>query len=100
MEIEKVIGASGEILFALTGRMDTTTAPKLEAEALTGCIDGAKKVIVDMTNLEYISSAGLRVLLAMHKKVSASGIMVITNANEMITEVFDVTGFADILNIE
>lgn len=99
MDIERIVGVNGELLFALSGRLDTATAPDFD-KAVSQDIAGFKKVIVDMSDLEYISSAGLRVLLALHKKVSAAGTLVIRNANDLVSEVFEVTGFVDILNIE
>ena len=84
---------------AVEGRLDTMTAPELEAE-LRGDLDHADALVLDFAKLDYISSAGLRVLLSTHKQMSAKGGMKITNANEIVREVFDVTGFADILTIE
>jgi len=84
---------------ALEGRLDTTTAPDLEKE-LKGSLDGVTDLTLDFGKLDYISSAGLRVLLAAHKAMTGKGTMKVTNANEIVREVFDVTGFADILTIE
>ena len=84
---------------ALEGRLDTMTAPELEAE-LNASMAGAESLTLDFSNLDYISSAGLRVLLSAHKAMSAKGGMKITHVNEIVSEVFDVTGFADILTIE
>ena len=84
---------------ALEGRLDTMTAPELEA-ALNESVDGAESLTMDFSKLEYISSAGLRVLLSAHKAMTAKGGMKVTNVNEIVQEVFDVTGFADILTIE
>ena len=84
---------------ALEGRLDTTTAPELE-QALKDGMDAANALTLDFEKLDYISSAGLRVLLSAHKVMSKKGGMKVVNANEMVKEVFDVTGFADILNIE
>ncbi|MCM1135217.1 MAG: STAS domain-containing protein [Clostridium sp.] len=83
----------------LEGRLDTNTSPHLEAE-LKKNIDQAEELIIDMQNLAYISSAGLRVLLAAQKVMNRQGSMKIINANEEIMDVFDVTGFVDILTIE
>ena len=83
----------------LEGRLDTMTSPDLEAE-LNRSLDGIDSLIFDFTKLDYISSAGLRVLLAAHKQMSARDGMTVTNVNEVVQEVFDVTGFADILTIE
>ena len=84
---------------ALEGRLDTMTAPELEAE-LKKDMDGAESLVMDFSKLDYISSAGLRVLLFAHKAMSAKGGMKVKNVNEIVQEVFDVTGFADILTIE
>ena len=98
LNIEKTINAS-ELTVALTGRLDTTTAPDLEKE-LKASMDGIASLVIDMTALEYISSAGLRVLLSAHKAMSSKGGLKVTNVNEIVREVFEVTGFADILTIE
>ena len=84
---------------ALEGRLDTTTAPELEKE-LKGVIESADALTLDFSKLDYISSAGLRVLLSAHKAMSKKGGMKVCNVNEIVNEVFDVTGFADILTIE
>ena len=84
---------------ALEGRLDTTTAPELEQE-LKNSMDGADALTLDFSKLDYISSAGLRVLLFAHKTMSKKGGMKVVNVNEIVSEVFDVTGFADILTIE
>ena len=84
---------------ALEGRLDTTTAPELEL-ALKADMDKANALTMDFSKLDYISSAGLRVLLSAHKAMRAKGGMKVTNVNEIVKEVFDVTGFADILDIE
>lgn len=83
---------------ALEGRLDTMTSPDLEAE-LKEAMDGAESLTMDFGKLDYISSAGLRVLLSAHKAMSAKGGLKIINVNEVVREVFDVTGFSDILNI-
>ncbi len=87
------------LTIALEGRLDTTTAPELEKE-LNASIAGAESLTLDFSMLDYISSAGLRVLLSAHKTMSAKGGMKVTHVNEIVSEVFDVTGFADILTIE
>ncbi len=98
MTIEKKLnGKTLEI--ALQGRLDTTTSPDLEAE-LKKSLDGVDNLVMDFSKLEYISSAGLRVLLSAHKIMATKGGMKIINVNEIVHEVFDVTGFVDILNIE
>lgn len=84
---------------ALEGRLDTTTAPELEAE-LNQSMPGAESLTLDFAKLEYISSAGLRVLLSAHKVMAQKGGMKVIRANEIVMEVFEVTGFADILTIE
>ena len=84
---------------ALQGRLDTMTAPELEAE-LNKSLKNADSLVLDFGKLEYISSAGLRVLLSAHKAMSSKGGMKVTNVNEIVREVFDVTGFGDILTIE
>lgn len=84
---------------ALEGRLDTTTAPQLEAELKQSVKDNAE-LIFDFAKLEYISSAGLRVLLSAQKVMNKQGKMVIRNVNETIMEVFEVTGFMDILTVE
>lgn len=89
----------GKVQIALAGRLDTTTAPQLEAEL--NAHSGAGALEFDFTELEYISSAGLRVLLSAQKSVNAGkGTMVIKNVNETVREVFEITGFVDILTIE
>jgi anti-sigma B factor antagonist len=97
MKITKKQNASS-LEIALEGRLDTTTAPELENE-LKQDLDGATGLTMDFSKLDYISSAGLRVLLSAHKVMSKKGGMTIKNVNEIVREVFDVTGFADILNI-
>ena len=87
------------LTISLESRLDTTTAPELE-QALKGGMDAANTLTLDFSKLDYISSAGLRVLLSAHKVMSKKGGMKVTNVNEMVMEVFDVTGFADILTIE
>ena len=92
--------ADGKALeIALEGRLDTMTAPELEEE-LRQSYEGADSLTMDFSKLEYISSAGLRVLLSAHKAMSAKGGMKVKHVNEIVQEVFEVTGFADILTIE
>ncbi len=88
-----------ELEIVLEGRLDTTTSPDLEKEVKDD-IDGIKSLAFDFTDLEYISSAGLRVLLSSQKIMNKQGSMVIRNASDEIKEIFDVTGFSDILTIE
>lgn len=98
MNIEKTINGN-EMTVALSGRLDTTTASLLEAE-LKKNIAGIEKLIFDFAELEYLSSASLRVLLAAQKVMNKQGEMIVKNVNETISEIFEVTGFADILTIE
>ena len=83
----------------VSGRLDTTTAPELE-KALSTQLEGIEALTLDFGELAYISSAGLRVLLALQKTMNRQGRMVVTHVNENIMEVFDVTGFVDVLTIE
>ena len=98
MKITKNMNGT-ELTIALEGRLDTTTAPELE-QALKDSMDGANTLTLDFGKLDYISSAGLRVLLSAHKAMSKKGGMKVTHVNEMVSEVFNVIGFADMLNIE
>lgn len=98
MEIIKTINGK-DATFSLEGRLDTTTAPDLESE-VNSVIDDIDSLVFDFANLQYISSAGLRVLLATEKVISKKGGMKVVNVNETIMEVFEITGFADILTIE
>ena len=98
MTIEK--NAEGKKLtITLTGRLDTTTAPKLETE-LKQNISGVEELVLDLAALEYLSSAGLRVLLSAQKVMNRQGSMVVKNVNETIMEIFEVTGFVDLLTIK
>lgn len=87
------------LTLALEGRLDTTTAPQLEAE-VKDSLTGVSELILDFTALEYISSAGLRVVLSAQKAMNKQGRMVVRGVNEYVMEVLEVTGFADILTIE
>ncbi|MBE5913412.1 MAG: STAS domain-containing protein [Pseudobutyrivibrio ruminis] len=87
------------LMLALEGRLDTSTAPQLEEE-INGNIAGITDLKFDFSKLEYISSAGLRVLLSSQKTMNKQGKMTITNVSEEVMEIFDVTGFSDILTIE
>ena len=98
LNIKKTI-ENGSAVFGLEGRLDTTTCPELEIE-LKASLDGVSKLTFDLKDLEYVSSAGLRVLFSAQKIMNAQGAMKLCNANETVTEIFDVTGFSDILNIE
>ena len=98
MTIEKMINGTAATL-KIVGRLDTTTAPELEA-TIDACAAEVKELVLDCTALEYVSSAGLRVILKAQKLMTARGEMKLTHVNETIMEVFDITGFADILTIE
>lgn len=98
MEIRKILNGN-ELLVAVEGRLDTITAPQLEDDVRSS-IDGIKELVFDFAKLEYISSAGLRVLLAMQKIMNKQGSMTVRNVNETVMEVFEITGFVDILTIE
>ena len=98
MTIEKKTNGNA-LEISLEGRLDTMTAPELEAE-LNQSLGSVDSLTLDFSKLEYISSAGRRVLLSAHKAMSSKGGMKVTNVNEIVQEVFEVTGFADILNIE
>ena len=89
-----------KLTIALEGRMDTTTAPKLEAE-LKASLNGVTELVIDLAALKYISSAGLRVLLSAQKTMNArQGRMELAGVNDSVRHVFDITGFCDILTIE
>ena len=90
---EKVLNVKVE------GRLDTATAPALEEE-LAEVLEEAEELVFDLEGLEYMSSAGLRILLATQKKMALKGGMKVTNVNDIIKEIFDITGFSDILTIE
>ena len=97
LNIEKRTNES-ELTITLAGRLDTTTAPELE-QALKASLDGVTTLVIDMAALEYISSAGLRVLLSAQKTMNRQGAMMVSGASETIMEIFEVTGFSDILNL-
>ena len=98
MNINKIRNGE-ELTLALEGRLDTTTAPQLDDVVKTG-IDGVTKLSFDFAGLEYISSAGLRVLLSAQKVMNKQGSMVVKNVSNEVKEIFEVTGFSDILTIE
>ena len=98
MTINKKLNGSA-LCVALEGRLETTTAPELESE-LKASLGGVNELVFDFEKLDYISSAGLRVLLSAQKTMTKQGEMKIIHVNEMIMEVFEVTGFSDILTIE
>ena len=98
LTIEKALNAPA-LTVALIGRLDTTTAPELEKE-LKASLDGITELTFDLAALEYISSAGLRVLLSAQKTMNRQGTMKLIHVNETIMEIFEVTGFSDILTVE
>ena len=98
LNIEKKEDGSN-LNLTLTGRLDTVTAPQLDEE-VKGELDGIESLVFDIQNLEYISSAGLRVLLSAQKIMNKQGKMIVRNASEEVKEIFEVTGFSDILTIE
>ena len=83
----------------IEGRLDTNTTPEAEKE-LSGSLDNVTELILDFKNLDYISSAGLRLLLMLQKKMNNQGSMTIINANDMVKEIFEVTGFSDVLTVK
>ena len=89
---------AGKLTLTITGRLDTSTAPKLE-DTLKESYDNVTELIFDFQKLEYISSAGLRVLLSAQKTMNKQGSMKVINVCEEIMEIFEITGFTDILNI-
>lgn len=100
MNITKAEASNGtDITLSLDGRLDTTTAPQLEAELRDG-LNGVQNLVIDMEKLVYISSAGLRVLLKAQKVMNKQGEMTVKNVSQEIKDVFEVTGFDELLNIE
>ena len=98
MTLEK-FKSNEELTVLLEGRLDTTTAPLFEEE-LRNNLDNIERLVLDMEKLEYLSSAGLRVLLAAQKRMSKQGEMLLKHVPEIIMDIFEVTGFVDILTIE
>ena len=98
MTIEHVVNGT-ELTVALTGRLDTVTAPELETY-LKDALNGVTSLIFDLAELEYISSAGLRVLLSSQKVMNKQGSMKIIHANDAIMDIFEVTAFTEIMTIE
>ena len=98
MTLEK-FKSNEELTVLLGGRLDTTTAPLFEEE-LRNNLDNIERLVLDMEQLEYLSSAGLRVLLAAQKRMSKQGQMLLKHVPEIIMDIFEVTGFVDILTIE
>ena len=97
LNIEKTV-ENGTVTFALEGRLDTVTAPELD-QALKEALAGAGRLILDLAKLEYVSSAGLRVLLSAQKTMNRQGEMKVLHVGETVMEIFEVTGFKDILTI-
>ena len=95
MDIEKKLEGS-KLTVKLTGRLDTVTAPQLEAEL---GLDGVEEVVFEISGLDYVSSAGLRLFLSVQKTLSKRGGMTISGATEVVREVFEMTGLADIFNL-
>lgn len=98
MTIEKIANGK-ELTVKLVGRLDTTTAPQLETE-LNRSIHGVEKLVLEFEGLEYISSAGLRILLMTQKTMNKQGELILKNVNDTVLEIFEVTGFVDLLTIE
>jgi anti-sigma B factor antagonist len=98
MQITKTT-ENDKLTLALEGRLDTLTAPQLEAEVV-GKLDGVKTLVFDFQNLAYVSSAGLRILFMAQKVMSKQGQMIVKNVNSDINDIFKVTGFSNILTIE
>ena len=98
MNIEKKLEGT-TLTIALEGRLDTTTSPDLE-ETLAASLDGVTALVFDFTKLDYLSSAGLRVLLSAQKRMNKQGSMKLVHVNDAVKEVFEITGFADFLTIE
>ena len=98
MTIEKKSEGS-TLTLALEGRLDTTTSPDLE-EALAASLDGVTALVFDFAKLDYLSSAGLRVLLSAQKRMNRQGTMKLVHVNDAVKEVFEITGFADFLTVE
>ena len=98
MTIDKKLEGSA-LTIALEGRLDTTTSPDLE-EVLSSSLDGVSELVFDFTKLDYLSSAGLRVLLSAQKRMNKQGSMKLVHVNDAVKEVFEITGFADFLTIE
>ena len=98
MTIDKTLNGT-ELTIKLSGRLDTITAPDLEAELKTSLI-GLSALVFDLADLEYVSSAGLRTLLMAQKAMNNQGSMKVINVNQEVYEIFDITGFTDIFNLE
>ncbi len=94
-----LVKEGSKLTIAVSGRVDTTTAPELE-KAVFESTDGITELVLDLKEMSYISSAGLRVLLKSEKAMKAQGKMTLINVNNEVMEIFDMTGFSDILTIE
>ena len=90
---------NGRLELAVSGRLDANTAPELKTALETG-LEGVTELVLDFSGLEYVSSAGLRVLLFARKTMNRQGKMVIRHVNDTVREIFDITGFLDILTVE
>ena len=97
LSIKKTI-ADGKAVFALSGRLDTTTSPQLEAELMPS-LEGVNELTLDFEELEYISSAGLRILIAAQRVMNRQGTMKVTHVNQTVMEIFELTGFLNVLTI-
>lgn len=98
MTIEKITNGN-ELIIMVNGRLDTVTAPVLEKEIKENVV-GVEKLVLDFASLSYISSAGLRVVLGAQKIMNKQGEMIVKNVNETVNEIFEITGFCDVLTIE
>ncbi len=98
MKINKTLN-NGELTLAISGELNTTTYQELE-DVVKNSLNGIKKLVFDFRELEYISSAGLRVLLVSKKLMDQQGKLVVKNANSSVKEIFDITGFTNILDFE
>lgn len=98
MTIEKITNGN-ELIIMVNGRLDTVTAPVLEKEIKEN-VEGVEKLVLDFASLSYISSAGLRVVLGAQKIMNKQGEMIVKNVNETVNEIFEITGFCDVLTIE
>jgi anti-sigma B factor antagonist len=98
MNITKTL-ENGLLTVLIDGKLDTSTTPQATAE-IEADLDSAEELVIDMKDLKYISSVGLRLMLSLHKKMTSKGGMKLINVNETNMEIFDFTGFADIMNIE
>ena len=98
MNIEKITNDK-ELIIKVDGRLDTVTAPELEKE-VNDSVQGIEVLVFDLAGLDYISSAGLRVVLSAQKIMNAQGKMIVKNVNEAVMEIFEITGFTDVLTIE